>query len=174
MGILGIPVGSTGKPQESSGTSAVKFDGGTQRGSAGLRHLVSRPIDDGLDVVAIRIEHERSPITVMVGAGPGLAVVGAAGGKSRGMEFFNGLLAGREERDVRGHNGASRFYRGDVEIGVCGAVIHAESDGGFVVCLGHIAQRSEGCGVESDGFVDVACLEGHVVDHGSMLSTVRG
>lgn len=51
----------------------------------------SRPVDDGLDVVAVRIQHECGIVPRMIRARSRSAVVSAADGERRGMEIPHGL-----------------------------------------------------------------------------------
>ncbi len=72
-----------------------------------------RPINDGFDIVAVRVEHKRRVISAMIGARSGSAVVAPAGGKRRIVWFEDSrsLQARLELALSRGLAGVSLWPR---------------------------------------------------------------
>lgn len=126
----------------------------------------SRPVDDGLDVIAVRIQHECGIVPRMIRARSRSAVVSAADGERRGMETPHGLTVRGEERDMRGRRRERGIIqRGHVEVGVRRPVIHAETQRGLVVGLDDVAEWRERMLVESDAASDVPHMQCDVIQH---------
>lgn len=126
----------------------------------------SRPVDDGLDVVAVRIQHECGIVPRMIRARSRSAVVSAADGACRGMETPHGLTVRGEERDMRGRRRERGIIqRRHVEVGVRRPVIHAETQRGLVVGLDDVAEWRERMLVERDAASDVPHMQCDVIQH---------
>src|SRR5690349_15912312 len=66
----------------------------------GRRAALARTVKDGLDVVPVRVEHERGVVPGVVGPLAGSAVVLAAGSERGQMEGLHGLPIGRLKREM--------------------------------------------------------------------------
>ena len=126
-----------------------------------------RPINDGLDIVAVRVEHKRRVIPRMVRARSRGSVVSSTGCQRRIIKRLDGLLAIRAERDMGRCWSRPGLRGGDVEIAARRAIIHPETDGRLVMGFGNIAERCERFRVKRDGTSDVADMQGHMIDHDS-------
>src|SRR6185437_15795754 len=79
------------------------------RTSQGTRVSLFRLVADGLDVVAVGVEHERAVVVLVVPAHTRRAVVRAAGGETRGVERVDGRpVLGREREVYSGRVGLDR------------------------------------------------------------------
>src|SRR6185437_9731720 len=128
----------------------------------------SRPRHDGrlgahrLDIVAVGIDQEGCEIArAVVGPRPGGAVVAASGLESGGMEFLDGRMAGRAERDMRAAAGPPlveiqperRFALG------------TEACARRIARAQHIIQRRQHRRIEIDAGVEICDFDSDVVIH---------
>ena len=85
---------------------------GRQRDADRLPLRPLRRVADGLDVVAVGVEHVGAVVVGVVDlADPGRAVVGPAGGERGGVERVDGRAIGGRERDVHVRGGCGRVPR---------------------------------------------------------------
>ena len=119
-------------------------------------------MEDGLDVVAVRVQHVGGVVAVAVlGARSRRAVVAAAGVERRRVEGVDGLAAVAFERDVRAAGGAALM---DPEVvAAVGAEARRAVVGVDVRDLLH-SERPKRARIELDALVEVPDSDAEVVD----------
>src|SRR5947207_12601161 len=137
------------------------------RTSQDTRVSLFRLVADGLDVVAVGVEHERAVVALVVPAQARRAVVGAAGGEARGVERVNGRPVLARERDV--HSGRVGLALMEPEDGLA---LIAEPDHPVVGPLGEDgpAERCQGLLVEGAAALVVAHVGTDMIEHARMMS----
>src|SRR5206468_611767 len=116
--------------------------------------------DHRLDVVTVRIEHERRPGGIVL-AGAGRTVVLATGLQRRRVKSVDCLLRFGEKRDVRRRADLAPRHP---EVMTPRSILEAER-----IAVGHVAQvaeRFQSALVEPAALPGIAAAEAHVLDHG--------
>jgi hypothetical protein len=131
-----------------------------------------RAVEDGLDVVAVRIEHEGRVVTRVVGALARRAVVAPAGVEGGAVEGLHNVGPGSLERQVDTRHRAI----GAIDVELVGVEVVFAFDEGVLP-----ADRCEHRTVETPARVEVRDPQVHVVDqsadvelHLSLLASAAG
>ena len=126
-----------------------------------------RPIDNRLNIVAVRVEHKRRVIPRMVRARSRGSVVASTGCQRRIIKRLDGLLAIRAERDMGRCWSRPGLRGGDVEIAARRAIIHPETDSRLVMGFGKVPEWCQRFRVKLNGTVGIVDMQGHMVNHDS-------
>src|SRR5579871_6373880 len=130
-----------------------------------IRVFLSRLVGEGLEVVAVRVDHKRGVIAgAVVGAQARLAVVPSSRGEGCRMELVDGLSARRGQPHMHGRRRIAGFCEPKLQ-----GIFRAETRAAFVRRELGVAQRSECTFVKRRHCAELFRAKSDMVDHGAVL-----